>query len=101
METNQQLIEMELLEELTPTLRALAHPVRLRIIDFLKDGEQPVSKIVEATGKTQALISHQLGILRMRGAVKARREGNQVFYRVSSQAALTLLDCIRKSRGNG
>ncbi|RJP14352.1 MAG: ArsR family transcriptional regulator [Candidatus Abyssobacteria bacterium SURF_5] len=89
---------MELLEQFAPTLRAIAHPVRLRIIDFLKDGEKPVSKIVEATGKTQALISHQLGILRAHGAVRARREGNQVFYRVADESALGLLECIRRRR---
>jgi DNA-binding transcriptional ArsR family regulator len=98
METNQKtLISLELLEEMAPTLRALAHPIRLRIIDFLKDGEQPVARIVEATGKSQALTSHQLGILRTHGAVKARREGNQVFYRVASEPALGLLECIRKA----
>ncbi len=88
---------MDVLEEVAPTLRALAHPVRLRIIDFLKDGEQPVSRIVEATGKTQALTSHQLGILRAHGAIKARREGNQVFYRVADESALGVLECIRKN----
>ena len=97
-ENKQQLIEMDLLEEVAPTLRALAHPLRLRIIDFLKDGEQSVSRIVEACGKTQALTSHQLGILRSHGAVKARREGNQVFYRVANNSALGLLECIRKNR---
>lgn len=95
----QQLIDMGVLEDVVPALRALAHPIRLRIIDFLRDGEQPVSKIVEATGKTQALTSHQLGILRTHGAVKARREGNQVFYRVANETALGLLECIRKTHG--
>jgi ArsR family transcriptional regulator len=98
MQTNQLLINMDVLEGVAPTLRALAHPIRLRIVDFLKNGEQPVSKIVEATGKSQALTSHQLGILRACGAVKARREGSQVFYRVANEAALGLLDCIRKHR---
>ncbi len=86
---------MELLEEVAPTLRALAHPMRLRIIDFLEDGERSVSDIVEATGKSQALTSHQLGLLRTHGVVKARREGNRVYYRIVADSALGLLDCIR------
>jgi len=92
------LIDMELLEEVAPTLRALAHPMRLRIIDFLKHGEQPVSKIIEATGKSQALTSHQLGLLRAHGVVKARREGNRVFYRIVDGPALVLLGCIQNAR---
>ena len=43
-EKTQKLIDMELLEKVAPTLRALAHPMRLRIVDFIRDGEQPVSK---------------------------------------------------------
>jgi ArsR family transcriptional regulator len=89
-------MDMELLEEMAPVLRTMAHPMRLRIIDFLKNGEQPVSKIVEATGKSQALTSHQLGILRSYGVIKGRREGNQVFYRIVNDSAVTLLECIRK-----
>jgi ArsR family transcriptional regulator len=89
------LIDMELLEEVAPTLRALAHPMRLRIIDFLKDGEQSVSDIVLATGKSQALTSHQLSLLRTHGVIKARREGNHVYYRIVTDSALGLLGCIR------
>jgi DNA-binding transcriptional ArsR family regulator len=74
-EAHDTLIDPELLEEVAPVLRTLSHPMRLRIVDFLKDGEQPVSRIVEATGKTQALTSHQLGILRSHGVIKGRREG--------------------------
>lgn len=98
-QTLYELLDIDLLEEIAPTLRALAHPMRLRIIDFLKDGEQPVSRIVEATGKSQALTSHQLAILRTHGVIKARREGNQVFYRIIDDAALGLLECIRKRNG--
>lgn len=94
-----ELLDLNLLEEIAPILRTLAHPMRLRIIDFLKDGEQPVSRIVEATGKSQALTSHQLGILRTHGVIKARREGNQVFYRIIDDAALGLLECIRRRDG--
>lgn len=99
MNSSTELIEMKLLEEVAPILRTLAHPMRLRIIDFLKDGEQPVHRIVEATGKSQALTSHQLGILRANGAIRARRDGNQVFYRVADDSALGLLECIRKRKG--
>lgn len=95
---DKKLIDMELLEEVAPILRAVAHPMRLRIIDFLKDGEQPVSKIVEAAGKSQSLTSHQLGLLRAHGVIRARRDGNRVYYRIVDEAALGLLECIRKHK---
>jgi ArsR family transcriptional regulator len=93
-----ELIDLKLLEEVAPTLRALAHPLRLRIVDFLKYGERSVSEIVEATGKSQALTSHQLGLLRAHGIIKPRREGNYVYYRIIDNAALGMLDCIRKNK---
>lgn len=93
-----ELIDLELLEEVAPTLKALAHPLRLRIIDFLKDGERSVSEIVEATGKSQALTSHQLGLLRAHGIIKPRREGNYVYYRIIDESAFGLLDCIRRTK---
>jgi ArsR family transcriptional regulator len=98
MKRKNELIDLELLEEVVPTLRALAHPLRLRIIDFLKGGERPVSEIVEATGKSQALTSHQLGLLRAHGVIKARREGSRVYYRVVDESAFGMLDCIRRHK---
>ena len=97
-EQKDELIDMELLEEVAPTLRALAHPLRLRIVDFLKDGERSVSEIVEATGRSQALTSHQLGLLRAHGIIKSRREGNHVYYHIIDNAALGMLDCIRRNK---
>jgi ArsR family transcriptional regulator len=89
-------IDPSLLEEVAPKLRALVHPMRLRIIDVLKHGEQPVSKIAEAVERTQALTSHQLAILRNNGIIRARREGNRVYYSVVDKSAFGLLECIRQ-----
>ena len=72
-----ELIDMDTLEAAAPIMKTLAHPMRLRIVDFLKDGEKSVSDIVKATGKSQALTSHQLGLLRDRGVITARREGSR------------------------
>ena len=90
------LIEMEILKEVAPTLKAVAHPLRLRILDFLKDGERTVMEIAEALDKPQALTSHQLAILRNCRVLSARREGTNVYYSVRKRSVLVLLDCIRK-----
>ncbi len=90
---------MDTLEEVAPTLRTLAHPLRLRILDVLRSGECSVGEIAEALDKPQALTSHHLAIMRNSGIVAARREGPNVFYSVKKKASLSLLECIRKVKG--
>ena len=92
------MLEMNVLEEVAPTLRTLAHPVRLRILDFLQHGERTVMEVARVIEKPQALTSHHLAIMRNNGVIAARREGANVYYSVKLQAALGLLDCIRKAK---
>ena len=66
-------------------LRAIAHPVRLRILCAIKEEARAVSEIEEATGITQPGLSQQLAILRKAELVTTRREGKQIFYRVDSE----------------
>jgi len=92
----QHLIDMETLERVAPIIRNVAHPLRLRILDFLdRQGEpQNVSTIVEACGAEQAVVSQQLRILRDQGVLRCRRKGTHVFYEISNPNVLLLLDCI-------
>ncbi len=60
--------------------RALAHPVRLQILDMLRGGEVCVCHMEAALGKRQAYISQQLIVLREAGLVEARKDGLKVFY---------------------
>lgn len=71
-------------------LRALGHPARLRIIQFLAEGEgcagrgctgeRCVCEIIPALGMEQSSVSKHLAILRERGVVESRREGTRIFY---------------------
>jgi ArsR family transcriptional regulator len=63
-------------------LRALADPVRLQIIDFLKGGEQCVCKIQPAVGKRQSTVSKHLSILYDSGILDRRVEGKWTYYRI-------------------
>ena len=66
-------------------LKALSHPVRLRIVHgLLKTGCHNVSCMEEKTGMSQSCISQHLQKLRLAGAVTAQRAGNEVYYSVSS-----------------
>lgn len=62
--------------------RALSHPVRLAILDILRDGEQCVCHMEAILGLRQAYISQHLMVLREAGLVADRKDGWNVFYRV-------------------
>ncbi len=95
------LIDMETLERIAPMIRTVAHPLRLRIIDYLaREGEpRSVTEIINAANAEQAIVSQQLRILKDQGVLSARREGNYVRYQIAEPSALALLECIRKRSG--
>jgi ArsR family transcriptional regulator len=62
--------------------QALAHPTRVAIVEFLRDGELTVGQLCEKTGVEQANASQHLAILRNKHIVETRRESNQIFYRL-------------------
>ena len=61
-------------------LRALSHPVRLQVIECLKDGEKSVGKLVQELGVEQSSLSRHLSILRNLGVLEARQEKTNVYY---------------------
>lgn len=74
-------------------LKALAHPVRLQILDMLRaDDEVCVCHMEAAFGKRQAYISQQLMVLRDAGLVESRRDGLKVFYRLADGTVRDLLE---------
>ena len=75
--------------------RSLAHPARLEILDFLRDGEHCVCEIMPALGYRQAYISQQMAVLREAGLVQERRAGARVYYRACEPAIYAVLDSAR------
>ncbi|MDA0834857.1 MAG: metalloregulator ArsR/SmtB family transcription factor [Planctomycetota bacterium] len=63
-------------------LKALSEPVRVRIVDLLRDGEQTVSNIGESLNEEVVNISHHLGILYHAGLVEKNKQGRFVVYRL-------------------
>lgn len=92
------LIPMETLERVTPIIRNIAHPLRLRILDYLQSDGEPktVGEIITASGSGQAVVSQHLRVLRDQGVVSARREGSYMLYAILDDSVLQVLDCIRK-----
>lgn len=69
--------------------------MRLRIIQLLEDGEMCVGELIEALGTKPAVTSQQLGLMKDRGVLSCRREGNRVYYRVSNPSVVRVIQCIR------
>ena len=87
-------MDMEVAEHVAEVMKAVAHPVRLQIIELLEKREMCVGDIVEAVGGKQAITSQQLNMMRDKGVLSSRREGNKVFYRIENKNVIKLLSCI-------
>lgn len=83
-----------LLEQEAALFRALGHPARLKIVQFLAEGdsgERCVCEIIPALGMEQSTVSKHLAILRERGVVDFRREGTRMFYALVDRRVLDML----------
>jgi len=91
-------MERQVAEQIAEILRAIAHPIRLSVIELLAGGEMSVSDIVEALGQRQAAVSHQLNLLKDKGILASRRNGTRVYYRLTNPNVVKVLQCIQSHR---
>jgi ArsR family transcriptional regulator len=84
----------EALELVARRFAVLAEPMRLRLIQALFDGEKNVSDLVEATAGTQANVSRHLQTLTAAHILARRKEGLQVFYRISDPTIPRLCELV-------
>lgn len=78
------------------SLKAMAHPLRLKILCILGgSSEISVQDIVEQVGTSQSNISQHLSILREKGILASRKDANKVFYRVADPKILQLIGAMR------
>jgi DNA-binding transcriptional ArsR family regulator len=76
--------------------KALGHPMRIRALELLAEGDRSVSSLVEAMDVEQPALSQQLGILRRAGFVVARRDGVNVVYALADPRIAELLSVSRQ-----
>ncbi|MDD5457791.1 MAG: metalloregulator ArsR/SmtB family transcription factor [Phycisphaerae bacterium] len=84
----------ETAEHVANVLKAMAHPVRLKIVETLEKGEKTVSEIMAAVGGKQSITSQQLNMMKDKGILACRKEGANVYYRIENPNAIRLLHCI-------
>lgn len=76
-------------------MKAIAHPLRLKILCVLADGELSVQDIVEQVGTSQSNISQHLSILRDKSVLNTRKDANRVFYRINDVRIIKLVGMTR------
>jgi ArsR family transcriptional regulator len=86
----------EHIEQAARALKAMAHPLRLKILCVLGDGEVSVQDIVGRVGTSQSNISQHLAILREKGVLRTRRDANHVYYRLGDERTLALIGMMRE-----
>ncbi|MBI3545036.1 MAG: winged helix-turn-helix transcriptional regulator [Gammaproteobacteria bacterium] len=80
------------------SLKAMAHPLRLKILCILgSSSEVSVQDIVEQVGTSQSNISQHLSILRDKGILASRKDANKVYYRIGDQKILQLIGSLREA----
>ena len=85
------------LELIAARFRALSEPMRLKLLMLLEEGEKNVTELVQATGATQTNISRHLGVLTTAGLLARRKNGLQVFYRISDPGIFEMCAHVCKS----
>jgi len=84
------------IERAARSLKAMSHPLRLKILCVLGEQELSVQDIVERVGTSQSNISQHLGILRDKGILASRKDANRVYYRVGDARTLRLISMMRE-----
>ncbi|MBU0499742.1 MAG: metalloregulator ArsR/SmtB family transcription factor [Gammaproteobacteria bacterium] len=84
------------IERASRSLKAMSHPLRLKILCVLGDREVSVQDIVDNVGTSQSNISQHLAILRDKGILSSRKDANRVYYRVGDARTLQLISMMKQ-----
>ena len=93
-------ISTEKLEKASTMLKAMAHPMRVAILNLLNNGVRlTVSEIHTTLGIEQSTTSHHLGILKDKGVLKSERKGKNSYYFLKNENLKHIIDCLNKCVG--
>lgn len=95
METNSGSLNRVILERTAASLKAIAHPVRLAMIDLLRDGKRlNVTQIYQALGLEQAVASQHLSILKEKNILSSKRQGKHSYYYLKHPSILEVISLV-------
>jgi len=86
--------EQLIYEKQAEIAKAIAHPFRIAILDFLKDGEQCVCDIAEHVGSERSNVSRHLSVMVRSGVLGCRKEGQKVIYTLKTPCILDFFSCV-------
>ena len=90
-------LDIQKLELAASKLRAMAHPMRIAIIDLLTENKKlTVTEIYERLNIEQASASHHLNILKTKGLLESKRDGKMIFYSLKTNVLANVIDCINQ-----
>ena len=87
-------VPAELAELIAQRFRVLSEPMRIRLLDRLRDGEATVGELQEALQTTQQNISKHLGILHQAGMVRRVKDGNRIRYSIADESVFGLCEQV-------
>jgi len=86
--------KVRLLERQAEIAKAVAHPLRMAVLDFLKDGEKCVCEIAEHIGSERSNVSRHLALMVHAGVLSCRKDGLKVFYTLRTPCVAEFLSCV-------
>ncbi len=86
--------QMLLYKKQAEVAKAVAHPIRIAIVDFLKDGEQCVCDVAARVGAERSNVSRHLSLMVSAGILEYRKDGLKVMYKLRTTCVLDFLNCV-------
>ena len=85
-----------LFEKQAEIAKAIAHPLRIAVVNFLKDGEQCVCDIAEHVGSERSNVSRHLSVMSNASLLEYRKEGLKVIYKLKTPCILDFFSCVSR-----
>lgn len=82
------------IERIARTFRVIGEPMRIRLLDAMRDGEATVGELVEATGASQQNVSKHLGVLHEAELISRRQSGREVYYEIADPTVFDICEMV-------
>jgi DNA-binding transcriptional ArsR family regulator len=83
-----------LVELIAERFRVIGEPIRIRILERLREGEASVGELTDALGATQQNVSRHLAVLHAAGIVSRRKQGTRVIYAIADETVFALCEAV-------